>query len=287
MEIQTLIDQIVDQVKTVKGVSAIALGGSRARGTHTPQSDIDLCLYYDPKNSLDLNALNRIASGLDDRHAPGLLTPLGGWGPWINGGGWLTIHSQPVDFLYRDLSKVAAVIQACHAGQVEIAYQPGHPFGFLSSIYMAEIALCRLLWDADGKVPELKKKTQPYPAALKKALIAKFAWEVDFSLEIAKKSIERADVSYAAGSCFRSAACMLLVLFALNGQYWLNEKGALALANAFQKCPADFQERIEEAFASLAPKSDSLQQAISVLEGVAQDVDRLVKSDADRDQQGL
>ncbi|RVX41729.1 nucleotidyltransferase-like protein [Nonomuraea polychroma] len=30
----------------VPGVAAVVLGGSRARGTHRPDSDIDLGLYY-------------------------------------------------------------------------------------------------------------------------------------------------------------------------------------------------------------------------------------------------
>ncbi len=280
MDIQTLLDETIDQVKTVEGVRAVVLGGSRARGTHTPKSDVDLCLYYHPDQPLDLHALGRVASDLDDRHQEGLLTPIGGWGPWINGGGWLSIHSQPVDFLYRDLSRVAAVIDACQAGQVEIAYQPGHPHGFISSIYMAEMAVCQPLWEADGSLLEQKKRTQPYPEALKKALIDKFAWEIDFSLAIAKKGIDRTDVTYAAGCCFRCVACLLQVLFALNEQYFLNEKGALALAHTFHYCPSMLRPRVEEAFKHLAPDSNSIQQAITILEEIRQDVVRLLELEA-------
>ena len=42
MPVDALIRDIVDEVKRVEGVRAIVLGGSRARGTHTPSSDIDL-----------------------------------------------------------------------------------------------------------------------------------------------------------------------------------------------------------------------------------------------------
>ena len=167
MDTQTLIDEIVARLKQVGGVSAIVLGGSRARGRHTPKSDIDLGIYYQPQHALDLPALDQVAAELDDRHRPGILTPVGEWGPWINGGGWLTIHSQPVDFLYRDLSRVASVVEACHAGRVEMAYQPSHPHGFVSSIYMAEVAVCCLLWETDDTLSVLKNRTRPYPAALK------------------------------------------------------------------------------------------------------------------------
>lgn len=276
MDLQILIDTIVDQVKRVEGVRAVVLGGSRARGTHSPRSDIDLGIYYHPDYPLDLAALDRVAAELDDRHQAGLLTPLGGWGPWINGGGWLTIQAQPVDFLYRDLDRVSAVFDACLAGEVEMVYQPGHPHGFVSSIYMAEVALCVPLWEADGEISALKRRAQPYPEALKAALIRKFAWEGDFSLMIARKSVARADVAYAAGCCFRCVACLLQVLFAINERYWMNEKGAVALADTFPFRPAMLRERIEKAFALLGAEGSLIEEAIAVLEGVWRETDSLM-----------
>jgi len=200
------------------------------------------------------------------------LTPLGGWGPWINGGGWLTVKTIPLDFLYRDLQKVAAMIEACHQGQVEIVYQPGHPFGFLSSIYMSEIALCQLLWESErGEVSALKIRTRPYPAALKQALIDKFSWEIDFSLGIGHKAAARGDVTYVAGCCFRAANCLLQVLFALNETYWMNEKGAAVLAETFAVRPANFKARLESAFAMLAPESQASKAALAVLNALAKE----------------
>jgi predicted nucleotidyltransferase len=47
MDIETLIQDIVDEIKNVSGVKAIVLGGSRARGTGHSSSEIDLGIYYD------------------------------------------------------------------------------------------------------------------------------------------------------------------------------------------------------------------------------------------------
>jgi Nucleotidyltransferase domain len=276
MDIAPLVKAIVDRIKRIDGVSAVVLGGSRARGTHTPTSDVDLSIYYHPDSPLDVNALDQVATEFDDSHRAGLVTPLGGWGPWINGGGWLTIESQPVDFLYRDLKKVGLIIDACLGGEVEVAYQPGHPHGFVSSIYFAEVALCQPLWEANRHISALKSQTHPFPSALRNALIKKFAWEIEFSLRIARKSVARADVAYAAGCCFRCVSCILLVVFALNEQYWLNEKGAVALANTFPILPPRFKSRIEEVFASLAADGHSIAKAIAVLETLSRDMDLLV-----------
>ncbi|HSL41933.1 MAG TPA: nucleotidyltransferase domain-containing protein [Anaerolineales bacterium] len=272
MDVQSLIENIADEVMGVEGIRAIVLGGSRARGTHTSSSDIDLGIYYDPHVPLDLRALSKLATKLDDEHRTDVITDIGGWGPWINGGGWLKVQSHAVDFLYRDLGKVTAVIEDCLRGNVEMFYQPGHPHGFVSSIYLAEVAVCQPLWDPEGDIVELKQKTTPYPESLQKGLVQKFAWEIDFSLAVAQKSVERADVAYAAGCCFRGVMCMLQVLFALNKQYWLNEKGAVALADTFVIKPTRLRARIEEAFQFLDANPQSIQKSIHILEELSKDI---------------
>lgn len=207
-QLPQLVHQVIERLQSVEGIVAIALGGSRARGNHTPKSDVDLGLYYQPENPPDLLVLNHLASEPDDNHRTNLITPVGEWGRWINGGGWLKVESMSVDFLYRDVAQVNQVINDCHDGKIAIDYQPGHPHGFVSSIYMGEIALCLPLHDPDGVLATLKAKTTPYPATLKQATINKFAWEISFSLVVARKAVARGDVAYAAGCCFRSVACM-------------------------------------------------------------------------------
>jgi predicted nucleotidyltransferase len=278
MQIELLIQEIVDEVKQVEGVKAIVLGGSRVRGMYTSSSDVDLGIYYHPASPFDLNELSKVATKLDDEHRTDVITAIGGWGPWINGGGWLRIQSQPVDFLYRDLQKVNTIIDDCLHGKVEIFYQPGHPLGFVSSMYLAEVAVCQPLWDPEGIISKLKKKIDPYPDSLQKALIQKFGWEINFSINIARKSAQRSDVTYAAGCCFRSVMCMLQVLFAINRIHWLNEKSAVVLADTFARTPENLQSRINETFRLLDAKPQSIQRAITNLEELSRDIDQLVES---------
>ncbi|MEH1831631.1 MAG: nucleotidyltransferase domain-containing protein [Nostoc sp.] len=266
------INHIVSSLQSIEEITAIALGGSRARGNHTLKSDVDLGIYYNLENPPDLIALNGLACELDDKGRVNLITAIGEWGKWINGGGWLVVEGVGVDFLYRDLAKVNRVIDDCHNGHISIDYQPGHPHGFVSSIYMGEIALCQALYDPDGVLEALKAKTKPYPVGLKQATIDTFAWEISFSLLVAKKAIARDDVVYAAGCCFRSVACINQVLFALNEDYLLNEKGAMAVANKFAICPQDYQQRVEQAFALLAADAKSITEAIAIIEAIEDDL---------------
>ena len=82
-----LVTHIISRLQHIKGITAIALGGSRARGTHTEKSDVDIGIYYEAEGSVDLAELSRVATELDDNHRENLVTPVGGWGKWINGGG--------------------------------------------------------------------------------------------------------------------------------------------------------------------------------------------------------
>lgn len=241
---ERLLSELTEILSAVPGVRAIALGGSRARGTATPHSDYDIGLYYDSDAPLDVAALGRIAAEIDDRGEAASVTPIGGWGPWIDGGGWLLVEEMHVDLLYRDIGRVGGVIDDCVAGRVEVAYQPGHPHAFLSSIYMGEVALCKPLYDPAGVLAALRARTTPYPDALKATLRQRFEWEARFSLENAEKSRARGDTAYIAGCAFRAVACLCQSLHAINGVYLLNEKGAVAGVARLSRKPTAFAERV-------------------------------------------
>src|SRR5262245_738211 len=98
-----LAERLAQRLAATRGVVAVVLGGSRARGDTGPDSDVDLGLYYDPERPLDVPALRRLAAEVDDRGAPEAITEPGEWGPWINGGAWLQVEGHRVDWLYKDL----------------------------------------------------------------------------------------------------------------------------------------------------------------------------------------
>jgi hypothetical protein len=129
-----------------------------------------------------------------------------------------------VDLLYRPVESVERVIQDCRDGRISMDYQPGHPHGFCSAIWMGEIALCRPLRDPHGLIAGLKTIALAYPDRLQEALIRRFQWEALFSIENAETAVPRGDRTYIAGCAFRSLACVAQVLFALNRRYLINEK---------------------------------------------------------------
>lgn len=251
MNDRALLDRLTRALADIAGVKAIALGGSRASGTAVPKSDYDIGLYYDQAKPIDTAARGRVAEALDDRGSRAEVTPLGGWGPWIDGGGWLLVGGAHVDLLYHNLDCVASAIDAAHAGKVERHYQPGHPHAFLTAIYMGEVARAETLYDPARALAALRRRCDPYPPALAKALRGTFEWEAQFSLENAEKSLPRHDINYLAGCAFRSVACLCQALFALNGVYLLNEKGAVAGVRDLPVRPRDFAARVTAVHAAI------------------------------------
>lgn len=240
---ERLLNRLSTELSKVPGVRAIALGGSRARGIATAHSDYDIGLYYEADDPLHVGSLTTTISTLDDSGPAASVTQLGDWGPWINGGGWLTIEGNRVDVLYRDLARVRSVIGQCRGGQIERCYQPGHPHAFISAIYMGEIAYCRPLWDPSAVLETLKQQTLPYPQPLRQGLVRTFLWEARFAMENARHGRALDDVAYVAGCCFRSLACLCQALFAINRTYLLNEKGAVLGTQQLATCPKSFSTR--------------------------------------------
>jgi hypothetical protein len=259
---EVLIGRLVRAFGGVPGVRAIVLGGSRARGEATAKSDYDIGLYYDADQPIDTGRLAKAAMLLPGA-ASSSVTAIGEWGAWINGGAWLTVGGKRVDLLYREIDKVRAVIEACRAGRIERVYQPGHPHAFVSSIYMGEVALARVLWDPDEVFGALKRLCEPYPPALGEALIRTFLWEAKFAIENALHGRGRDDPAYIAGCGFRSVACLCQSLFALNGVYLLNEKGAALAVERLARRPADFAARVGQAIAAGA---DGLPALLALVE---------------------
>ena len=70
---------------------------------------------------------------------------------------------------------------------------------------------------------------------------------------------------------------MLQVLFALNKEYWLNEKGAVAIADKFEIKPRGFQNRINKVFGLLDAKTEAIKESINLLNELSVDVNVLLQ----------
>jgi predicted nucleotidyltransferase len=222
----------------VPGVVGVMLGGSRARGEHTPDSDTDLGLYY--RAPLDVAALTRLAREVAGPETE--LTEPGAWGPWVDGGGWLRVAGHPVDWLYRDVDRVLASWQDAQRGRYRFHAQVGHPLGVPDFAYAGEVALGAVLADPSGLLTRLHEDAGRYPEALSEALVAGL-WEATFLLDGARKSARRGDTTQVAGCLFRVVGICVHALHGRAGRWLVNEKGSVASVGRLAVAPEGFAPR--------------------------------------------
>lgn len=272
MEIQPVLDKVTTALGGVSGVVSVVLGGSRARGTNRPDADIDIGIYYDLTQGFSTEEIAEIASKLDDTRRKDIIAPLGAWGEWINGGGWLVIDGWHVDFIFRDIHRVEQVIQDCLAGKISANYHTGHPHAYINGMYLGEVAICKIMTDQDGWLKALKKRTAPYPPKMKKSMVNYFMFEAGFSLMFAEDNAKKDDLYYVTGHLFRVVSCLNQVLFALNEEYCLNEKKAVKMIESFAQAPANYKERVDEIFGLLSVNPSAAIKACSKLRQLVEEV---------------
>ena len=127
---------IGDRLAQIPGVVAVTLGGSRASGSATDDSDWDFGLYY--RGTIDPDDIRALGW-------PGQVFGPGDWGRIVNGGAWLTIDSVKVDLIYRDIDAVAHWVTEAEQGRFEIQREVGYVAGIATYILAGELALGEVL----------------------------------------------------------------------------------------------------------------------------------------------
>ena len=189
----------------LRGVEAVALGGSRATGTADAASDWDIGLYYRGHPDFSLLA----------RH--GELHPPGSWGRIMNGGAWLRLDGLKVDVLLRDLDAAEHWSARARDGHYEVDALLGYVAGVPTYSLMAELALNRVV---TGTLPRIAE----FPPALARTGATRWRQHAEFSLAHARMRAERGDV---VGTVAQGAKAVVEAAHAVvcqRGEWVLNEK---------------------------------------------------------------
>ncbi|MES0837138.1 nucleotidyltransferase domain-containing protein [Nocardiopsis tropica] len=204
-----------DRLASLPAVRAVALGGSRAQGSHRPDSDWDLALYYrgrfDPQD-------------LRDTGWPGEVSELGDWGGGVfNGGAWLRIDGRAVDVHYRDLEVVEHELAEAGAGRFRVEPLMFHLVGIPSYLVVAELAIGRVLV---GDLPR-----PDYPEALRRSAPPVWRGLASATLAYAERNhAPRGRVAQTAGLVAQAASHTAHAVLAGRGEWVTNDKELLARA---------------------------------------------------------
>ena len=180
-----------------------------------------------------------------------------------------------MDWILRDAERVREQCDRAVRGEFGFHPQPGHPLGFLDVSYAGEVATCRPLADPDGLVAGLRSVLEPYPAALRRSLVANL-WQAGFLLDAAAKGSARDDVGYVALCCSTTAMICAHAWHAAAGSWVLNEKDLVPSVGRLPLDSAGFVDTVHAALGSLGTTGQSLRGAIAgIREAVELTVQRL------------
>jgi aminoglycoside 3-N-acetyltransferase len=259
---------MVEALRRLPGVVAVALGGSNASGTAHPDSDLDLGLYYREGAPFAVDAVRRLAEALNDTPHP-TVTDFGGWGEWVNGGAWLTVRGQRVDLLYRSVERLEHWIAESERGEWEQDYyRLQDAYGFRSYVYLGELRLCQPLHDPEGVLEALKARVAVYPPALKAGLIRTWLPVSARSFYALHQAAKRGDVYMAVGCLTRIVAMLTQVLFALNEAYFVTDKGALERIEGFPRRPDGYASAVRDLLGRPGTTASDLETTAARLEAL-------------------
>ncbi|GAA0394168.1 nucleotidyltransferase domain-containing protein [Streptomyces luteireticuli] len=215
MNDEKFLDHLTAQLTALPRVHAVALGGSRAQGTHTPDSDWDLALYY--RGGFDPDDLRAV--GWD-----GEVSGIGGWGGGVfNGGGWFTVDGRRVDVHYRDLDVVEHELAEARRGRFHWEPLMFHLAGIPSYLVVAELALNTVL---SGSLPR-----PGYPEALRATAPPMWRDRAAMTLRYASAAhVRHGRATEVAGALAVAAAETAHAVLAARGEWVTNEKRLLERA---------------------------------------------------------
>jgi hypothetical protein len=201
---------VAERLAAIPTVEAVALGGSRATGTHHSGSDWDFGLYY--RGVLDTDAIR--ALGWE-----GTVFEPGAWGGGVfNGGAWLHVDGRKVDIVYRDLNDVERRCQEAKEGIYHVERLMFYVAGVPTYVVVGELALNDVLV---GDLPRPE-----YPTALAESASRHWHQDALMTVDYARRSFaERGDVVGTAAHLGRAILEEAHSRCAQRRQWVLNEKG--------------------------------------------------------------
>lgn len=200
-------------------MTAVTLGGSRAEGTHRPDSDWDFSVYY--RGRFDPQALRDIGW-------PGEVSEVGGWSKGVfNGGAWLEVDGRRTDVHYRDLDVIDREIAASREGRFSIEPLMFHLAGIPTYLVLAELSAKRVL---RGELP-----TPDYPVALRQRAREVWWGRADATFGYARSyHAPYGRLAQCAGLVAQAASQAAHAVLAARGEWVTNEKTLLTRAGLRQ-----------------------------------------------------
>lgn len=258
--VQELLDDVKAEFSTLPVVRAVVLSGSKASQFTDERSDVDLYIYAETEPSKTWRA--ELARKFGEHASIGNDF-------WEHGDEWVaTRNGVVVDIMYRTPAWIVAQLErVLDRHQASVGYSTCFVYNVLNS---------SVLYDRDDWFESLKGKArQPYPEALRRAIVAKnhpiLRSTLSSYLHQISIALARQDMPSTNHRITAMLASYFDVLFAVNRVFHPGEKRLLDHVSA--KCPRHppaIRAQVEDLLSSVAVADHTvvLQRANALLDGL-------------------
>ena len=253
--INELIENCLPIIRDLKkGRYSITIGGSIGKGLSDSKSDVDFRLYAD--DFVD----DMWGKGYDE-----VKKYMAYWGErgLIIDGVWM-----------RRISEIDESLNKWLSGEIEPEMVDWTVWGYYlpTDIYNQKI-----VEDPFGIAEEWKTRMNPYPPALRSAIINKHMnrlkyWKSDYHY---KNKAERNDIVFLASLSTSLLHDIMQVLCAVNEVYFPGDGHNLTVAEQFASKPSNFEKRIEQILYPETP--DKFLSQYNAMIGMINDIENIIK----------
>lgn len=240
------IAEVAAACRRIPNAAAVALGGSRARGDHRPDSDWDFAVYY--RGDIDVSPFESLGW---QGH---VFSPFE-WGHVMYGGAVFDLDGRHFDIHYRNLDVVDHWTREAQAGRFEVHILGFHLAGIPTYMLPGEVATSTVLW---GELHPIG-----YPEALQAAAPAKWLDRAQGELSYAHYWAATNNPISCSGALARAVLQTAHARLAHRGVWALNEKRMIQWAEL---------TGLYDVFGAIGTNDVELERAISAVAATCEEI---------------
>ena len=230
--------ELIKALSAIDGIVAVGLGGSRGLGLADENSDYDFVLFRNSGDRIGgqiiVDAIKPYADAANIRtHSSFVMAQAMG---------------KKIEIFQHDLSLIEREISTAREGKFRWSIRPLFPHGSISTGLISHIIHLELCFEQGGCVSKLRRLAQPFPDSLMRSLINVFLRQAGITVTHASKIKKAADLQYLIALCSGFVFYANVVIFSINRQYPVIERGGAKLIFDLPLRPKNYERRITMLF---------------------------------------
>jgi|GEM_PF-254623 len=234
---EQIFKKIVNELTTLKGVSAIGLSRGKEQLPNAGEGDIDLFIYCSsiPSKKARVKLLEKLSTLITDIQVEVADSPFWGSSDFFKINGvetWLMFFTEQETEKY-----IQAVLRGAHLDKVDNYFYPVGRCAMLHAMWV--------LHDPFDFLRGMKQKLSVYPEDLLQLMLHYHLKDLHDTEDL-QRAVLRKDVLFYHFALDLALDHFLLALFALNKQYFPSRKRSLQYISTFSKKPTDCEKKLLE-----------------------------------------